>query len=445
MASISHDKKTGRRVIQFTGSDKKRRTLRLGKVNKKSAEFTRTKVEHLVSASITGDPIEDETARWIAGLDDAMIEKLAKVGLAKDRKRATLKAFTDQYIESRHDSKPGTIEHLRRAQTDLVGFFGESKPLRDITEGDAEDFRLHLLARPLAEPTVRRRCGRGKQFLNAAMRHKLIPSNPFIDLKTADLANRDRDHFISVEDAGKVLQACPDAEWRLIFALSRFGGLRCPSEHLAMRWEDVDWERERLRIRSPKTEHHVGHESRLIPMFPELRPYLVEAFEQASEGEQYVIARYRKANANLRTQLHRIIERAGLKPWSKPFANLRSTRQTELEETHPPHVVNAWIGNSRRVAEKHYLQVTDEHFERATRAAKSDVTFCQTDELALQNPTQHPAATSRTNPQDTKKARVNQALVRDDASACDTLQNPKAPPRGLEPRTRRLTAACSTN
>jgi len=25
------------------------------------------------------------------------------------------------------------------------------------------------------------------------------------------------------------------------------------------------------------------------------------------------------------------------------------------------------------------------------------------------------------------------------------LQNPKAPPRGLEPRTRRLTAACSTN
>jgi hypothetical protein len=47
---------------------------------------------------------------------------------------------------------------------------------------------------------------------------------------------------------------------------------------------------------------------------------------------------------------------------AKPFQKRRSTRQTELAERFPQHVVCAWIGNSHAVAAKHYLQVTDEHF-----------------------------------------------------------------------------------
>ena len=59
--------------------------------------------------------------------------------------------------------------------------------------------------------------------------------------------------------------------------------------------------------------------------------------------------------------------RAGLEPWIKPFQNLRSTRETELVEQFPVHVVCYWLGNSEKVAKAHYLQVTDEHFQRATR------------------------------------------------------------------------------
>jgi len=57
---------------------------------------------------------------------------------------------------------------------------------------------------------------------------------------------------------------------------------------------------------------------------------------------------------------------AGLEPWPKLFQNLRATRETELAETYPMHVVCAWIGNSAAIAAKHYLQVTDEHFDKAT-------------------------------------------------------------------------------
>ena len=81
-----------------------------------------------------------------------------------------------------------------------------------------------------------------------------------------------------------MIASCPDAEWRLLVGLARFGGLRIPSEALSLRWEHVNRERNELFIPSPKTEHHEGRESRLIPLFPELRLLLQEAFEQAPGG-----------------------------------------------------------------------------------------------------------------------------------------------------------------
>jgi hypothetical protein len=77
--------------------------------------------------------------------------------------------------------------------------------------------------------------------------------------------------------------------------------------------------------------------------------------EQSADGAEHVIARYRDGNANLRTQLLRILQRAGLTAWPKLFQNLGSTRETELAESFPIHVVTAWMGNSQLVAAKHYL------------------------------------------------------------------------------------------
>jgi hypothetical protein len=79
-----------------------------------------------------------------------------------------------------------------------------------------------------------------------------------------------------------------------------------------------------------------------------------------------VVTRYRDTNQNLRTQLLRIIKRAGLKHWPKLFQNLRAIRETELRRSHPTHVVCAWIGNSPKVAAKNYLQVTEEDSANAT-------------------------------------------------------------------------------
>jgi Phage integrase family len=260
-------------------------------------------------------------------------------------------------------------------------------------------------------------------------------------------ANASRFYFISREEAQAVLDACPDAQWRLLFALSRFGGLRCPSEHLGLRWGDVDWERSRITIHSPKTEHHEGGEPRQIPMFPELRPFLEEVFEEAELGTEYVITRYRNDNANLRTQLQRIIRKAGLKPWPKLFQNLRSTRETELAESHPMHVVCSWIGNSQAVAAKHYLQVRDEDFDRASESGAESPTWrsvqrrggaesgAQDGKTAAQKQAPPASAGSRQSPQETHNALEGQGLRQVAAVVGEMWPNCQVPPVGLEPTT----------
>ena len=83
--------------------------------------------------------------------------------------------------------------------------------------------------------------------------------------------------------------------------------------------------------------------------------------------------RYRQAankpvgwkNANLRTTFEKIVKRAGLEPWPKLFHALRSSRETELAQEFPIHVVTAWLGNTPSIALRYYLLTTDSDFEKA--------------------------------------------------------------------------------
>jgi integrase len=241
--------------------------------------------------------------------------------------------------------------------------------MRTITPADAEYWVTFMGTgeKPLGQNTIRRHTGRARQLFKAAIkRWGTGAANPFEGMAATVRADKSREFFVTREMTDKVIAACPDAEWRLMVALSRFGGIRTPSETLALKWTDVDWDRSRIRVPSCKTEHHEGKDERIIPMFPELRAPLLEVFDAAEPGTVYVITRYRDANANLRTQFERIIRKAGLLVWPKPWHNMRATRQTELADQYPIHVVCQWIGNSEAVAREHYLSVRDSHFDAAT-------------------------------------------------------------------------------
>jgi len=368
MASLTQDGASGRWTVQFVGRDGKRRSVRLGPQPKRQAENFRVKIEELAGAVLNDRDPSDETSRWVAEVGEPLRGRLAAVGLIHSPAGSpTLKAFIDDYLASRSDLKAGTKQHIGHSAKNLIDFFGPEKPLRSLTEGDGDEWRRFLAEQGLAEPTIRRRCGIGKQLLRAAQRKHLIPANPFADLRGGNLPNPKRAFNVTGNMAAKILDACT-GEWKLIFSLLRFGGLRCPSELMPLRWNDVLWSEERLTVHSPKTARHRGHESRVIPIFPELMEPLREAFEAAAPGTEYIVNRHRGAAVapRLRQEFLCIIAKAGLQPWPRLFQNLRSSRQTELvQQGHPLHVACAWLGNSQPVAARHYLQVTDADYFKA--------------------------------------------------------------------------------
>jgi integrase len=272
---------------------------------------------------------------------------------------------------------------------------------------------------------------RVRQLFRCALKRKLIGANPFSDTKAPGQSNEARKYFVTLEDTGKLLDAAPDVEWKAIIGLARFGGVRTPSETLSLRWVDINWEKNRFWLTSPKTEHLAGREGRWVPLFPELRVLLEEAFEQAQEGAVYVIQRYRDpARVNIRTQFKRIIKKAGLKGWPRLFQNMRSSRQTELAGIFPLFVVCRWLGNSEKIADKHYLTLEDSYFEKAAKGgAKSGA-------LPAQNAAQQLSAPSGTDSQDSPEGHEPCDDMRLAAIGSEAMQNVLVTPTGFEPVSR---------
>jgi len=378
MASIAKDKNGTRRIL-FVAPDGRRPTIRLGKVSQRAAESIKYRVEQLLESLNLNRPMEADLAGWVADLEPWLAKRLAAVGLIPSPEAKPAQAlgpFLSDFVERRIDVKPATKEVWSQVVRNLVDHFGADRDLAEVTEADAEDFKMYLVGQKLAPTTVAKRLQFARMFFKAAKRRKLIADNPFAEVSAKAVMRQDRQRFITPEETDRLLAVC-NPTWRVIVALSRYGGLRCPSEVLSLRWQDVDWEAGRIVVQSPKTEHHVGKASRTIPLFAELRPILSEAFDLAPDGAVYVVdGNHREAantasgwrNCNLRTQFERIVKRAGLQPWPRLFHAMRASRETELAKEYPIHVVTAWLGNTPRIALKHYLQVTDADFERAAQA-----------------------------------------------------------------------------
>jgi integrase len=449
MASIIK-RPDGHRWIQFTDGDRTRKTLRLGKVSEKNAAKVCARVEQLLGCKISGDPYDRDLALWLADPDRgaALRDKLAAVGLVDAVKQSRLAEFLDEYITSRKDLKSATVTVLNHTRRCLVEFFGADKRVRDITAGDAEAWRVWLTTSAntrdkardaLASNTVNRRCGIAKQFFRVAERRGMVETNPFTSLSAHVRGNRARQYFVSRAEIDAAMEAAPDLEWRLIIALSRYAGLRIPSELLTLRWSDVDLPAGRMTIHASKTEHHEGGGMRICPIFPELKPYLDAAWDVMPENAEFVINRYRLPNTNLRTQFQKILKRAGVKPWPKLFHNMRASRQTELLDRFPLKAVCDWLGNSAPVAIEHYAQVTAEHFHAAiTEKTGTDPALtgeARAEAFAKQNPKVQRSAFTSESPQETKKALEKPGLMRCPAVLFNTPQNAGMGVAGLEPAT----------
>jgi integrase len=174
-----------------------------------------------------------------------------------------------------------------------------------------------------------------------------------------------------------LLEGCTNTKQRLIIALARIGGLRCPIDLCGLRWSEIDWQGKWFWVHSPKTEHHVGKGKRQVPLFPELERRFQEFYDTLPEGCNDLIFQVESdippiisPKKSLSSWIKKVAIRAGVELWEKPFQNCRSSRDTELRKIFPEYLVNRWIGHTQQVAEAHYTQVLPSDFIDAYNAEK---------------------------------------------------------------------------
>jgi integrase len=369
MATVSTDHK-GRRAVQFFDQFDTRRTLRLGNYTLEQARAVGKRVEELVGWRISGEPPSKQTLTWLRNLPNRQHARLARFDLVEARQIATIGDWLERYIrECEDDMKPESVRKLRQTRTKLLEHFDQRTPLRTITVEQAEAWRSKMKDDGLKRATIRTHCGNVKTMMRKAVKRRLIDQNPFEELESGATASK-YTRYVTPEEIERVIEASPNGEWRLLFGLARYAGLRIPSESHILTWADVDWQRARLTVRSPKTEHHEGHEQRVVPIAAPLMPLLLARFDECETGDELLIT-IRGKGAMVR-RIRTIWAQAGVEPWKRLWQTLRSSCEKQWAMTLPQFAVSRWIGHSIEISGKHYANaVPDELFDRATSASRA--------------------------------------------------------------------------
>ena len=450
MASISTNKKTRCIRIYFNDLHGGRKGLRLGETTKKRAESMKLRVEEILQDQTFNRPHSSELANWINGLPPATREKMVGVGLITAAPAVmTVEKLIETFLASA-DVKPATRAAYRQTTQSLINSFGPTKSISQLTVTDADTWRKECVAEGLAKATIAKRTNVAKTIFKKAVKLGIIKESPFEDLKVGSQVNSERSFYVSREVISEVLEQCPNIQWRAIVGLTRYAGLRCPSELQQLKWSDVNWTTKLLTVRSPKTEHHAGHAVRMVPVSEELQPILFLLFEMATEGDVLLFPKLVGSSGNLRTTFHKIIVRASHNPWPRLFQNLRGSCETDWVDDYPSHQVASWLGHSPSIAARHYLKHKDLHVQAATGtgdwiqhkgikkpagASKkvSKISGAESGAFEVQNAVQHPAAPVCTFSQFGTQPLAPYDVVRGLATVCKTLQSETMGEEGFEP------------
>jgi integrase len=181
--------------------------------------------------------------------------------------------------------------------------------------------------------------------------------------------------YLDAKAMRDVFDACPDSAWRAFFGLLRFCGLRL-GEAMRLRWVDVDFAGNRLRVNAPGTIAAVDNKKRprVVPIEAARCPSgfaaaLHLALESATEGAVTVCEGLAAGKIEKRTAA--ILAAAGVARYAKVHHTLRKNAEMDWAAHYPQHVASEWAGHSITVSAAHYLRVPEELYHPGAEAAQS--------------------------------------------------------------------------
>src|SRR5262249_33739434 len=161
-----------------------------------------------------------------------------------------LKAFSRDFLDSIHHHN--TKKRYSSSVGNLLLHF-KTGSLADITAEEVDKFKAARLADKVRAATVYRDLAVLRRMLRIAERRKFIATNPFGEVEMLEERKEGRQpHILTFQEEAKLLALAPN-HIRVLVILILETGLRSGREAIALKWKDVDFVAELIRIRHSKS------------------------------------------------------------------------------------------------------------------------------------------------------------------------------------------------
>jgi integrase len=163
-------------------------------------------------------------------------------------------AFMRAYIAMRTDwKKPVNYE---QAVVCLEKFLNKKDcPLEAFTKGDAERWHRVMINSGLSPNTAGQHIKRCRQMMKLALEDELIMRNPFIGVKIDLRSDVSKNRFVDRAMAEAVLEHVRIKSGECCLRGSLWWAA-LSIRGVALRWSDINWERNRFKVRASKTARY---------------------------------------------------------------------------------------------------------------------------------------------------------------------------------------------
>jgi len=286
----------------------------------------------------------------------------------------TLAIWKDRYLALRRDElRPRVVTLHEQTIGYLIAFLGGELRIGAVSKGNAAEFRAWLSGLKeadnktprMTDATVCLHVRNARVFFQRAADLDLIRANPFSRVRGTPAKVVKDWKQVSDADLAKIFEHCPNEEWRLLFALCRWAGIR-RGEALRLTWADFDWNGRTLSVVPEVDDRGVRRETtkqkaRTVPIRPELFSMLQASYEAAPDGSLGPCCLHAD---RLDGRARAIVGRSLGAVYSKPFHTLRKCCLSEWATKVMPATLSAWSGDRIETLMEHYVRV------EATETAK---------------------------------------------------------------------------
>jgi integrase len=288
-----------------------------------------------------------------------------------------------RYVEEERGRKPSTLADYRSVvKVHFLPAFGEM-PLEQVS---AETIERWLAVQLRKGELSRRSLQKMLVLLNGIYRRARkvwkLPQNPVADIERLPTPKRTAIEFYSPEEVHALVRMADSEQDGAIFLTAALTGLRM-GELLALRWRDVDFPAQTVRVTASYTVGKLGTpksgQGRSIPLVNDVAQVLarLSSRERWTDSDDLVfvgqIREYLDGSA-LRRRFKKARDAAGLR--SLRFHDLRHTFGSVAIRTADPRELQEWMGHSDFSTTQIYM-----HYKpRADAARRLSAAFGPIDE-----------------------------------------------------------------